>query len=427
MVELERGIYRRVELSVWVPLDSLRECERLGIKLPPFPDSAIFEDGRVGYFLLAEAGFPYLAYALFSMDEPRDRKEALLLRIRYAFDLIDRLKGRERPLEFHGFAYDIGLVLYFEDEVRRCVEWAERLTLEEVKAMLKRLLELARERELEPGLLIDPELLFYPDHYSVEDLARGYLVSLKNLAALLRWLLSEWFGVLRVTVLPRIDEEVERPGEGCSRHPLCATVELERGVNKRVGIELWVMPRLIEGYGREGREPLPTPDSVHFSNGRIGYFFLARAGFPYLAYALFSMDEPRDEKERELLRRRIIFEGICALARRRWPPRYYSFAYDAGLVDVLGDEVRRYIEWAEKLEIEDVDDMRRELNELLGQPEDRPENEFWFARSCFDDLKKLAALLRWLLDERTRDACILEVRVTRRVDEPDEVLPPWEM
>ncbi|MEM1868112.1 MAG: hypothetical protein QXI55_06400 [Thermofilum sp.] len=45
-------------------------------------DSASFYDGRVGYFILAEAGFPHLAYALFSLDEPCDERESTLYSIR---------------------------------------------------------------------------------------------------------------------------------------------------------------------------------------------------------------------------------------------------------------------------------------------------------------------------------------------------------
>ncbi|MEM4679849.1 MAG: hypothetical protein QXL98_02795 [Thermofilaceae archaeon] len=218
MVELKRGIFRRVILDISIDVDEIRMLDESVWKELPFPKQASFPDGRVAYFILAEAGFPYLAYALFSMGEPRDRKEALLLRIRYAFDLIDRLKGGERPLEFHGFAYDIRLILYFGGEVRRCVEWAERLTLEEVKVMLRRLLKLAKQREFEPGLMIDPVLLFHPDDYSIEGLARGCLESLRNLAALLRWLLDERTRdacVLEVSVTRRVGvpDEVLPPWE----------------------------------------------------------------------------------------------------------------------------------------------------------------------------------------------------------------------
>ncbi|MEM3964505.1 MAG: hypothetical protein QW584_02135, partial [Thermofilaceae archaeon] len=79
--------------------------------------------------------------------------------------------------------------------VRRYIEWAEKLTLEEVEAMLDKLEELAEQRKLEPKLLPDS--------------AKGCLESLKNVALQLRWLLDESTRdhvILRVTVWPRVDE-----------------------------------------------------------------------------------------------------------------------------------------------------------------------------------------------------------------------------
>ncbi|MEM4444596.1 MAG: hypothetical protein QXJ21_04420 [Thermofilum sp.] len=194
MVELERGIYRRVILSIWAPLYTIESCEKLGWELP-FPDQASFEDGRVGYFLLAEAGFPYLAYALFSEDEPRDGKEDGLRYMRTIIAPFGTLQHEGWPHRFYSFSYSFSLGFDLGDEVRRYIEWAERLTLEEVEAMLGKLLELAEQRKLEPELLPDP--------------AEACLESLKNVALQLRWLLDESTRdhvILRVTVWPRVDE-----------------------------------------------------------------------------------------------------------------------------------------------------------------------------------------------------------------------------
>ncbi|MEM4004127.1 MAG: hypothetical protein QXM43_00660, partial [Desulfurococcaceae archaeon] len=83
MVELQRGIYRRVAIRLWAPVEKILEFEGEVKKgRLPLTAQAIFDDGRVGYFLLAEAGFPNLAYALFSHDKPRDEGEGVLYRHR---------------------------------------------------------------------------------------------------------------------------------------------------------------------------------------------------------------------------------------------------------------------------------------------------------------------------------------------------------
>ncbi|MEM2410034.1 MAG: hypothetical protein QXL64_05120 [Thermofilaceae archaeon] len=196
MVELERGIYRRVILSIWAPLHSLKNCEKLGWELPPFPDQASFEDGRVGYFLLAEAGFPYLAYALFSEDEPRDEKEDGLRYMRTIITPFGTLQHEGWPHRFYSFSYNFSLGFDLGDEMRRYIEWAEKLTLGDVEAMLEKLEELAEQLKLEPELLPMS--------------AEWCLESLKNTAHQLRWLLEEHIigvgGRLVVKVWPRVDE-----------------------------------------------------------------------------------------------------------------------------------------------------------------------------------------------------------------------------
>ncbi|MEM4005751.1 MAG: hypothetical protein QXM43_08995, partial [Desulfurococcaceae archaeon] len=55
----------------------------------------------------------------------------------------------KKPLRFYTFYYTESLRDYLEDEMRRFVEWAEKLTLEEVEAMLDKLEELEKHRQ--PG------------------------------------------------------------------------------------------------------------------------------------------------------------------------------------------------------------------------------------------------------------------------------------
>ncbi|MEM0495261.1 MAG: hypothetical protein QXU72_08385 [Thermofilum sp.] len=193
MVELERGIFRRVILDVATTLHSIKMLEKKGLELP-LPEEASFPDGRVAYFILAEAGFPYLAYALFSNDKPRDEKEIILREIRDICTSITTLLYK-KPLRFYTFYYGVSLRDYLEDEMRCFIEWAEKLTLEEVEAMLDKLEELEKQRRLKPR--ID-----YPS-------AKGCLESLKNVALQLRWLLDErtdYHVALAIEVAPRIDE-----------------------------------------------------------------------------------------------------------------------------------------------------------------------------------------------------------------------------
>ncbi|MEM4666806.1 MAG: hypothetical protein QW498_05895 [Thermofilum sp.] len=193
MVELERGIFRRVILDVATTLHSIKMLEKKGLELP-LPEEASFPDGRVAYFILAEAGFPYLAYALFSDDKPRDEKEEGVRMLRtYCIHAIMLLRRRRR--RFYAFYYTESLRDDLEDEMRRFVEWAEKLTLEEVEAMLDKLEGLEKQRRLKPR--ID-----YPS-------AKECLESLKNVALQLRWLLDErtdYHVALAIEVAPRIDE-----------------------------------------------------------------------------------------------------------------------------------------------------------------------------------------------------------------------------
>ncbi|MEM2677533.1 MAG: hypothetical protein QXU62_02725 [Thermofilaceae archaeon] len=115
MVELERGIFRKVVLDVATTLHSIKMLEKKGLELP-LPEEASFPDGRVAYFILAEAGFPYLAYALFSDDKPRDEKERILREIRSIRIRISTLLYR-KPLRFYIFYYKKSLRDYLEDEM----------------------------------------------------------------------------------------------------------------------------------------------------------------------------------------------------------------------------------------------------------------------------------------------------------------------
>ncbi|MEM0376856.1 MAG: hypothetical protein QXI90_03690 [Thermofilum sp.] len=194
MVELKRGIYRRVVLDLSIDIDELRMLDEAVWKELPFPKQASFPDGRVAYFILAEAGLPYLAYALFSEDEPRDEKERILRGKRSVCTSITTLLYK-KPLRFYTFSYWHSLHEELEDEMRRYIEWAEGLTLEEVGAMLDKLEELEKQQKLKPR--ID-----YPS-------AEWCLESLKKVAAMLRWLLDEranYHVLLKVGVAPRVDE-----------------------------------------------------------------------------------------------------------------------------------------------------------------------------------------------------------------------------
>ena len=64
MVELQRGIYRSVAIRLWAPVEKILEFEEEVKKgRLPLTAQAIFDDGRVGYFLLAEACLLYTSDA----------------------------------------------------------------------------------------------------------------------------------------------------------------------------------------------------------------------------------------------------------------------------------------------------------------------------------------------------------------------------
>lgn len=94
MVEVERGVYKRVGFSLWATLSTYEYLRREGLLKLPVPEGASSADGRVGYFLLAEAGFPYLAYALFSLSDPRDKAELPSWSPRTIFEHIENAKAR---------------------------------------------------------------------------------------------------------------------------------------------------------------------------------------------------------------------------------------------------------------------------------------------------------------------------------------------
>ena len=195
MVELNRAIPRRVVLCIKTYLDDIRSLDESVWKELPFPEPASFSDGRVGYFLLAEAGFPYLAYALFGDDKPRDEKEEALYYTRDITVDIGKVLFN-LPFRFYDFTIYWPKVLEVAgNEVQRFLEWAEKLTLGDVEAMLDWLEELERQQRVEPEIYYDPD--------------EECLKSIKNLAELMRWLLDErtrQYVTLVATVNPRLDE-----------------------------------------------------------------------------------------------------------------------------------------------------------------------------------------------------------------------------
>jgi len=194
-------------------------------------------------------------------------------------------------------------------------------------------------------------------------------------------------------------------------------VELERGIERRVILDISMDVDEIRLLDESVWKDLPFPEQASFPDGRVGYFILTEAGFPYLAYALFSEDEPRDEKERSLLEIRSIWVNITTLLYKK-PLRHYTFTYWRPLTYHLEDEMRRFIEWAEKLTLEDVKAMLDKLEELEKQQKPTPEIDYPSDEGCLKSIKNLAALLCWLLDERTKHSSILKIGVAPRIDEP---------
>jgi len=184
-------------------------------------------------------------------------------------------------------------------------------------------------------------------------------------------------------------------------------------------LSVWAPVRYVLTLDESIRRELPFPEQAFFSDGRVGYFLLAEAGFPYLAYQLFSDDKPRDEKERRLYYNRVITAHIEKVLRHKFPFRFYSFSiWWVKLLDVAGDEVQRFIEWAEKLTLGDVEAMLEKLEELEKQQRVEPEIIYNSPEWCLKNLKIMAALLRWALDERTREDVSLVVTINPRLDEP---------
>ncbi|MEM3974888.1 MAG: hypothetical protein QW320_11020 [Ignisphaera sp.] len=208
-------------------------------------------------------------------------------------------------------------------------------------------------------------------------------------------------------------------------------VELQRGVYRRVAIGLWApVEKILEFEGEVKKGRLPLTAQAIFDDGRVGYFLLAEAGFPYLAYALFSHDKPRDEGEGVLYRHRLIISEIHdVLLKKEFPYRYYSFFYTWERVrlnapkEVL-DEMQRFLEWAEGLTLEEVEAMLEKLEELEKQQRVEPEIIYNSPEWCLRNLRIIAALLRWFMDERTGINVVLKVNISRRSDEPGRV--GWE-
>jgi len=208
-------------------------------------------------------------------------------------------------------------------------------------------------------------------------------------------------------------------------------VELQRGIYRRVAIGLWApVEKILEFEGEVKKGRLPLTAQAIFDDGRVGYFLLAEAGFPYLAYALFSDDKPRDEKEKTLYYNRVITADIHDVLKEKFPYRYYDFSYNWERVrlnapkEVL-DEMQRFIEWAEKLTLEEVKAMLEKLEELEKQQRVEPEIIYNSPEWCLRNLRIIAALLRWFIDERTGINVVLVVGVCRRIGEPG-VLTEWE-
>ncbi|MEM1930144.1 MAG: hypothetical protein QXH81_09260, partial [Thermofilaceae archaeon] len=102
-------------------------------------------------------------------------------------------------------------------------------------------------------------------------------------------------------------------------------VELKRGIPKKVLPYVSAPVDYVLTLDESIRRELPFPGHVSFSDGRVGYFLLAEAGFPYLAYALFSHDKPRDERERRLFYDRLITADIKHVLRSKFPYFFYIF------------------------------------------------------------------------------------------------------
>ena len=191
-------------------------------------------------------------------------------------------------------------------------------------------------------------------------------------------------------------------------------------------LSVWAPVRYVLTLDESIRRELPFPEQAFFSDGRVGYFLLAEAGFPYLAYQLFSDDKPRDEKEKTLYYNRVITADIHDVLKEKFPYRYYDFSYNWERVrlnapkEVL-DEVQRFYEWAEKLTLEEVKAMLEKLEELEEQQRVKPEIIYNSPEWCLRNLRIIAALLRWFMDERTGINVVLKVNISRRSDEPGRV------
>ncbi|MEM3974846.1 MAG: hypothetical protein QW320_10805, partial [Ignisphaera sp.] len=108
--------------------------------------------------------------------------------------------------------------------------------------------------------------------------------------------------------------------------------------------------------------------------------------------------------------------AIMLLRRRR--RRFYAFYYTESLRDDLEDEMRRFVEWAEKLTLEEVEAMLDKLEGLEKQRRLKPRIDYPSAKECLESLKNVALQLRWLLDERTDYHVALGISVAPRIDEP---------
>jgi len=196
-------------------------------------------------------------------------------------------------------------------------------------------------------------------------------------------------------------------------------VELKRGIPKKVVLYVSAPVDYVLTLDESVRRELPFPAPASFEDGRVGYFLFAEAGFPYLAYALFSMDETCDEKERRLYYSRLITADIEDVLRSKFPYFFYIFTVRPfSLLDAAGDEVQRFYEWAERLTLGDVEAMLDKLEELEKQQRVEPEIIYDSPEWCLRSVRNTAALLRWALDERTRFDVSLRVTVSPRRDEP---------
>lgn len=191
-----------------------------------------------------------------------------------------------------------------------------------------------------------------------------------------------------------------------------------RGVPKRVSITLWIE---AGGYAYlKNQISLPLPKETTFFDGRIAYALLTAAGFPHLAYALFSQDVPLDDIEELLSSIREVNIVYDHLRNREYERKdyYFDFTYDHNLLLFLKGEIEGFTQWADELKPENLEKiLEHVLAELENQPiHDRP-LEVQNLENCLENLRNLALQLTWLTDEKARYFCLLRVSIAPLISE----------